>query len=67
MSKPDPSRRALIKRAAYVAPAVLTFAAAPDFAKAGSVKSSDIGGGKQDRGGGWGWGKDKPKNNPKSG
>lgn len=32
------SRRTFVKRAAYVAPAVLTLAAAPEFAKAGSVK-----------------------------
>jgi hypothetical protein len=38
MSESNESRRAFVKRAAYVAPAVLTLAAAPDYAKAGSGK-----------------------------
>ena len=33
---PDNSRRDFVKKAMYVAPVVLTLAAAPDFAKAGS-------------------------------
>lgn len=33
------SRRDFIKKAAYVAPAILTLAAAPAYAKAGSVKN----------------------------
>ena len=32
------SRRDFVKKAIYVAPVVLTLAAAPEFAKAGSVK-----------------------------
>jgi hypothetical protein len=32
------SRREFVKRAAYVAPAILTLAVAPEYAKAGSVK-----------------------------
>jgi hypothetical protein len=35
----DPSRRDFIKKAAYVAPAILTLPAAPQYAKAGSVKT----------------------------
>jgi hypothetical protein len=38
MTGPDKSRRDFVKRGAYVAPAILTLAAAPEFAKAGSVK-----------------------------
>jgi hypothetical protein len=38
MTAPDKSRRAFVKRGAYVAPAILTLAAAPEFAKAGSIK-----------------------------
>ena len=34
----DSSRRDFVKKAMYVAPVILTFAAAPEFAKAGSVK-----------------------------
>jgi hypothetical protein len=36
MTGPDRSRRNFVKRGAYVAPAILTLAAAPEFAKAGS-------------------------------
>ena len=54
MSTSSESRRDFVKRAAYVAPAVLTLAAAPDFAKAGSVK-----------GGGGGKDKDKDKGKDK--
>lgn len=39
MSRANESRRDFVKRAAYVAPAVLTLAAAPEFAKAGSSKA----------------------------
>lgn len=39
----DPSRRHFVKRGAYVAPAILTLAAAPQFAKAGSVKPGNNG------------------------
>ena len=35
----DPSRRDFIKKAAYVAPAILTLPVAPAYAKAGSVKT----------------------------
>jgi hypothetical protein len=38
MPKTDTSRRAFVKRATYVAPAIVTLAAAPSFAKAGSLK-----------------------------
>lgn len=41
MTAPDKSRRAFVKRGAYVAPAILTLAAAPEFAKAGSIKPPD--------------------------
>lgn len=34
----NPSRRAFVKRAMYVAPVILTLQAAPAFAKAGSQK-----------------------------
>jgi hypothetical protein len=32
------SRREFVKKAAYVAPAILTLAVAPSYAKAGSIK-----------------------------
>jgi hypothetical protein len=38
MSKLNDSRRDFVKRAAYVAPAILTLKAAPSFAKSGSQK-----------------------------
>ena len=38
MSQFDDSRRGFVKGAAYVAPAILTLAATPAFAKAGSEK-----------------------------
>lgn len=50
MAVQDPSRRDFVKRGAYVAPAVLTLAAAPQFAKAGSVKPGRGDGGKHGRG-----------------
>ena len=37
--KPADSRRDFVKRAAYLAPAILTLIAAPEFAKAGSQKT----------------------------
>ena len=46
MSMPNPSRREFVKRIPYVAPAVLTLAAAPEYAKAGSGKW----GGSEDKG-----------------
>lgn len=49
MSRPDPSRRDFVKRMPYVAPAVLTLAAAPEYAKAGSVKSPGRGSDKGDK------------------
>lgn len=58
MSTANESRRDFVKRATYVTPAVLSLAAAPEFAKAGSNKwgggkDKDRGGGKdKDRGGG---------------
>ena len=38
MSKPDETRRAVLKASAYVAPAILTLAATPAYAKSGSEK-----------------------------
>ena len=38
MTAPDNSRRNFVKRGAYMAPAILTLAATPEFAKAGSAK-----------------------------
>jgi hypothetical protein len=35
---PDGDRRSFVKCGAYTAPAILTLLAAPEFAKAGSVK-----------------------------
>ena len=35
-----PSRRAFVKKAAYIAPVILTLSAAPSFAKPGSDKKS---------------------------
>jgi hypothetical protein len=56
------SRRNFIKRGAYVAPAILTLAAAPEFAKAGSFKPGGPKGGGKDKSGkdkpGKGWGRD---------
>lgn len=51
MTEPDRSRRAFVTRGAYIAPAILTLAAAPEFAKAGSIKDNP----------GKGKGKDKDK------
>jgi len=36
--KPAETRREFVKRAAYIAPAILTLAAAPSYAKNGSDK-----------------------------
>lgn len=36
MSVQDPSRRAFVKKAAYVAPVIVTLAAAPAYARLGS-------------------------------
>jgi hypothetical protein len=56
------ARREFVKRGVYVAPVILTLAAAPEFAKAGSVKPSDPKGGGKDKPGkdkpGKGWGRD---------
>ena len=46
MSESNESRRTFVKRMAYVAPAILTLAAAPEYAKAGSGKW----GGSEDKG-----------------
>ena len=35
---PKTTRREFVKKAAYIAPAIVTMKAAPSFAKAGSVK-----------------------------
>ena len=40
----DESRREFVKKAAYVAPAILTLPVAPEYAKAGSVKPAPMGG-----------------------
>lgn len=65
MSESNDSRRAFVKRIAYVASAVLTLAAAPEYAKAGSVKPDAWGGWERDkpRDSAWdfGWGKNKDK------
>lgn len=37
---PDKNRRKFVQRGVYMAPAILTLAAAPEFAKAGSGKPS---------------------------
>ena len=59
------TRREFVKRIPYVAPAVLTLAAAPEYAKAGSVKLGASGGWERDkpRDSDWdfGWGKNKDK------
>lgn len=52
MAVHDPSRRDFVKRGAYVAPAVLTLAAAPQFAKAGSIKPGKGDDGKPGKGDG---------------
>ena len=54
MSAPHPTRRAFVTRMAYVGPSVLTLSAAPEYAKAGSVKP-DLWGGWQKPGGGHDW------------
>jgi hypothetical protein len=59
MTAPDKSRRDFVKRGAYVAPAILTLAAAPEFAKAGSVKPP-----KDPRDNGHGRGPKGPKDKP---
>ena len=62
MSIPSPSRRDFVKRLTYVAPSVLTLAAAPEYAKAGSVKPDGWGGRpKPDRGRDWDFGFGGPK------
>ena len=57
------TRREFVKRIPYVAPAVLTLAAAPEYAKAGSAKSDSRVGGDKSRDSDWdfGWGKNKDK------
>ena len=54
MYTPHPTRRAFVRRMSYVAPSILTFAAAPEYAKAGSAKP-DLWGGwqKPERGIDW--------------
>ena len=41
MSKKSESRRAFVKKMAYVPPAILTLAVTPQFAKAGSDRPKD--------------------------
>ena len=41
-SNHEPSRRGFIKKAAYVAPAILTLAVAPAYVKAGSDKEKPV-------------------------
>ena len=58
------TRREFVKRIPYVAPAVLTLVAAPEYAKAGSVKADSLGGGRdkaRDSDWNFGWGKNKDK------
>jgi len=50
MDESGESRRAFVKKAAYVAPAVLTLPAAPAYAKHGSEKLRDWDGEDHDRG-----------------
>jgi hypothetical protein len=38
MKKPDASRREFVKKAGYIAPAIVTLAVTPSYAKAGSLK-----------------------------
>jgi hypothetical protein len=38
----EPSRRRFVKKAAYIAPAVLSLAVAPSYAKAGSNKGRPV-------------------------
>lgn len=57
------SRREFVKRAGYMAPAILTLSAAPQYVKAGSAK----GGVWDGRDGGWAKDKDKEKDKDKSG
>jgi hypothetical protein len=42
MRTPLDSRRGFVKKAAYVAPAILTLAATPAFAKSGSEKHEKL-------------------------
>lgn len=60
MSPSVPSRRAFVKRLAYATPAVLTLAAAPEFAKAGSGKWDAGGRPPPDRGRGGSRGHEEP-------
>lgn len=60
MEPKNTARRDFVKRSAYVAPAILTLVAAPEFAKAGSVKPTDPNGGGKDKPGKDKPGKDKP-------
>lgn len=39
----EPSRRIFVKRAVYIAPAILSLAVVPCYAKAGSVKPRPVG------------------------
>ena len=39
--KQQPARREFVKKAAYIAPAIVTFAVAPSYAKHGSEKPKD--------------------------
>ena len=41
MATHDVSRRAFVKRAAYVAPVILSLAVAPSYAKQGSLKDKE--------------------------
>ena len=40
-SKHKVSRREFVKKAAYIAPAIITLTAAPSYARAGSAKTQD--------------------------
>jgi hypothetical protein len=41
-SKHKASRREFVKKAAYIAPAIITLQAAPSYARAGSVKPPTV-------------------------
>jgi hypothetical protein len=63
MEPQDRSRRTFVKKATYVAPVILTLAATPEYAKAGSVKpgGSSPGGSPRGKGAGKGSGKGSGK------
>ena len=65
MEPQDLSRRAFVKKATYVAPVIMTLAATPEYAKAGSVKPKGSSPGGSSSGQGQGPGKGKGKRSGK--